>query len=362
MSRSFFAVAFQWIIREDTVPYDLYINSSALEEHERFVRIFPEGGYLSLEDLFHFKEKYGQFYILEDQRPRYLESLCKLQGKSTAEKTTVLKNSAIQYLGNLFNQKQTLSVEALSACITDSRAVITGFVGVLKDYNVEKLQELLGGLSFHDFYTYDHSINVSMYSILIYRLVHPDATEEQLINAGMSGMLHDIGKIQVPVTIINNSGKLNEADYLVIKKHPKFGYDLLNQNGMETVAHVDLNLVSRVVHEHHENFDGSGYPKQLSGEQIHELSRIVSIADFFDAVTSQRSYQSPLSTQDALSLMKKTRGKKIDPGLFDRFVSHMSDYKKDHDCKINIGRDFDPCQPSPLYRIVPDYGKIVLKK
>ena len=368
---SFFSVSLSLITTTGPLTYDLFVNASAVEGRERFVRIFPQGESLSETDLLRFKDKYKQLYVPEKQRGLYLSSICSSSGKDVKEKTTVLKDSAIHYLENIFDPKKEFSTEVLNEVIGGCREVVGNFVEVLNDLGVDDLKSLIGNLSFHDFYTFDHSINVSMYSIMIYRAVKPDATKTELTQAGLGGLLHDIGKLKIPTDIINKPDKLTEEEFKEIQKHPDYGIECLCESGIEAPEGINLMILSRVVHEHHENFDGTGYPSKIQGEEIHLLARVTAIADFFDAITTKRSYHKPLSTSDALMLMSKTAGKKIDPELFQVFLRTTNEFDKSKEFKFEISGDFDPCQPQqmlPLKRsasavaAVKDhqYGKIKL--
>jgi hypothetical protein len=118
-------------------------------------------------------------------------------------------------------------------------------------------------------------------------------------------------------------------------------------------ADIRAELVGRVIIEHHENFDGTGYPNRLAGRQIHMLSRITSIADFFDAITTKRSYHEPLTLEDAISLMSNSQGKKIDPDLFQFFVKHTQQMELRKHLNQELSADFDPCQPCKELPLVP---------
>jgi HD-GYP domain-containing protein (c-di-GMP phosphodiesterase class II) len=238
-----------------------------------------------------------------------------------------------------------ISVDIINQTLEGCRQTVEGFVDLLKNYELKQLHELIGSLSFHDFYTYDHSINVSMYCILIYQLLDPAATEEKIINAGMGGFLHDIGKIKIPNKILNKVGRLTDEEFLEIQRHPVYGKDFLTQRGVKGPKGADVTLIRDVVYQHHENFDGTGYPSRLKGEEIQMLARVTSIADFFDAITTKRSYAEALSVEEALSLMKRSRGKKIDPKMFDRFMTHMNEKYKERETDLHLADEFDPCQP-----------------
>ena len=201
-----------------------------------------------------------------------------------------------------------------------------------------------------------------MYSIIFYKFLKPQATKFELTTAGMSGLLHDLGKLKVSNKILNNVGPLNEWDFAIIKKHPQYGSDLLSTCNCGALSSEMLTEIRKVVMEHHENINGTGYPNGLKSEEISFLSKMVAIIDFFDAVTTKRSYHEPLPVKDALALMKKSVGKKIDSALFDEFrrsIFVLSEGRQD----IAIGDDFDPCQPYaelPIIKIPPKKSTISL--
>lgn len=330
------------------------------------MRIFPSGGSLEKEDLEEFHRKYFQLYVPEDQRKIYLKSLVK-SDVDDVQKATVLKEAALDYLHHIFDKDKEFSTEVLSKNIEGCREVVENMVDVLDHHTIDSLRGLIGNLSFHDFYTYDHSINVSMYCIQIYKTINPKASRRELIHAGLGGLLHDLGKIKIPTHILNNPGGLSEEDYQTIKKHPDFGLDLLLNGHCEVNQDIDLRIIARVVHEHHENFDGTGYPKKLKGkEEIHLLARVCTIADFFDAITTKRSYNEVLTIPDAMNTMKKFRGIKLDPDIFDIFDQHVRYVRAEYARDLRLSDSFDPTLPYaklPLEEIKKfekemDFGKI----
>lgn len=374
---SYFSIAFNLVLQDQPIPYDLYVNSSALQSREKYVRIFPSGGVLAEADLYRYREKYHQLYIPETQRSAYLKSLCNIAGKQVEEKALVLKDSAIHYLDTLFDQKKEFSTEMFNQAIEGCHDVVVGFVDTLQGVGVDNLQELIAKLSFHDFYTYDHSINVSMYCILLHQLAKPDASKAEIINAGFGGLLHDMGKLKIPTEIINKAGKLTDAEFAMIKQHPTFGFEILSSAGIKVPQSIQLGVLKNVVYQHHENFDGSGYPNKINGLAISIDARITAIADFFDAITTKRSYHEALTTDEALALMKKTAGRKIDPQLFDLLCRHTQHFDRTKKTKLHLVEDFDPCQPNqvpwqegedsaekwprPAADKGGDYGKIIMK-
>lgn len=365
--QSYFSVRHDLIQLDKPISYDLFINSSVVKGKEKFVRIFPEGGTLSKDEVDEFHKKYIQLYVPEEQRKFYLRSLVKEKTVDDVQKANVIKDAALDYLHNIFDKNKEFSTEVLTQGIEGCREVVENMVDVLDHHNIDSLRGLIGNLSFHDFYTYDHSINVSMYCITIYKAINPKATKKELMHAGLGGLLHDLGKIKIPTHILNNPGGLSDEDYKEIKKHPDFGLDLLLNGHCEVSKDIDLKIIARVVHEHHENFDGTGYPAKLKGkDEIHLLARVCTIADFFDAITTKRSYNEVLSITDAMNTMRKFKAIKLDPDIFDIFDNHVRYVRADFARDLRLSDAFDPTLPYaklPIEEVKKfekemDFGKI----
>ncbi len=352
MGNNFFSISFDLIIVDRPVPYDLYVNSSSNENKEKYVRIYPRNEPLAHDDLKRFKKKYFQLYVHESQREDYLKSLINVSGVSDGQKSEIIKDSAIHYLDKLFDADKEFTTEILSETLQGCKTTVESMVDVIKDYDVSKLQSLIATLSFHDFYTYDHSINVSMYCISLYTSMKPNAPKEEVVLAGLGGLLHDIGKVKISTDIINNPDKLTDEEFDVIKKHPDYGFNLLEENACECEG-VDFNIIKRIVHEHHENFNGTGYPNKLAGVDIHLLARVTAIADFFDAITTKRSYHDVLPTEDAIAVMTKSVGKKLDPQLFEIFTKNVKQLVMTGKVHKELPEDFDPCQPQNILPFRP---------
>lgn len=352
-ANNFFSVSFDLITVDEVMSYDLFVNSSSAENREKFVRIYPAGEMLSKEDLLSFKKKYFQLYVHESQRNVYLKSLVRLDNVADEQKTEIIKSSAIVYLDKLFDKDKEFTTEVLSETINECKTAVESMVEVIKDYDVSKLQSLIASLSFHDFYTYDHSVNVSMYCIAIYNAYKPYAPKEEVIMAGLGGLLHDIGKLKIATDIINKPEKLSDEEFNIIKAHPGFGLELLTANPCETCNAMDIENIKRIVHEHHENYNGTGYPNQKVGDDIYLFARITAIADFFDAITTKRSYHEVLSTEDALQVMSKSVGKKLDPELFLLFTQNVKQLVINGKINKELPDEFDPCQPQNVLPFRP---------
>ncbi len=344
IDNNFFSISFDLIVLNQPMPYDLFVNSSSNDLKEKYVRIYPQNDILTFDDLKVFKKKYFQLYVHESQRENYLKSLILCKGVSDNQKSEIIKSSAIHYLDKIFDSDKEFNTDILSETIQGCKTSVESMVDVVKDYDVSQLQSLIASLSFHDFYTYDHSINVSMYCIALYSAARPQAPKEEIVLAGLGGLLHDIGKVKISTDLINKPDKLDDAEFDMIKKHPDYGHQLLEENSCGCEG-IDFRVIQRIVHEHHENFNGTGYPQKLSGVNIHLLARVTAIADFFDAITTKRSYHEVLSTEDALRVMEKSVGKKLDPELFEVFTKNVKQLILNGRSNRELPEDFDPCHP-----------------
>lgn len=155
-----------------------------------------------------------------------------------------------------------------------------------------------------------HSKRVSEICIQIGRKLHMKSEELQLLKAISN--LHDIGKIAIDEAIINKPGKLNDAEWEIIKRHPEIGYRIISTS--PEYAEIAYDILS-----HHEKWDGTGYPRAIAGENIPIRARIISIADAYDAMVSERPYRVPKTHEEAIAEIKKYSGTQFDPNLVEVF-------------------------------------------
>lgn len=187
-------------------------------------------------------------------------------------------------------------------------------VKILQDLSelfYQTIKSIAFALDAKDEYTHGHSMRVTLYSLALAKALNlPDDLLEEIETAGL---LHDIGKIAIPEKILLKPGKLTEEEFAVIKMHPELGERLVN--GIEK-----LKIISNWLKSHHERYDGGGYPEGLAGEQIPISSRIIAIADTYDAMTSSRSYRQALPHETAIEEIKRCSGTQFDPELARIFV------------------------------------------
>jgi HD-GYP domain-containing protein (c-di-GMP phosphodiesterase class II) len=160
--------------------------------------------------------------------------------------------------------------------------------------------------------TYTHSVNVCIFSVALAEKM--GIIEESLTEVGTAVLLHDIGKARIDSSILNKASPLTEAEWKVMRKHPEWGLDLVKSHETPTPEMGEVILL------HHEKLDGSGYPEGLRGSEIPTLVRITTICDIFDALTTNRSYRSALSTFETLSFMQTELAGRIDRDILEQLV------------------------------------------
>jgi len=163
-----------------------------------------------------------------------------------------------------------------------------------------------------DFYTRGHSERVSRGSVMIAKEIGMRAERVEAIR--YAGMLHDVGKLGVPTSVLQKNGSLTDDEYAAIQLHPMRGLDIVREIGFLDEA------LAGIMH-HHERIDGRGYPMGLAGDEIPEFARVLAVADAFDAMTSNRSYRGARPVPEAVSELRKWAGTQFDPAFVDAFVT-----------------------------------------
>jgi len=182
------------------------------------------------------------------------------------------------------------------------------------DSKLTSLKSLINVIHSRDFYTYNHIERVVWYCQLYAE--HMKLNEEDRTKLIYSAYLHDLGKINVSKHILISSGKLTDQEWEEMKKHPSDSAEMIRRvEGLE-------DLVDIVLH-HHERFDGTGYPDRISGEEINPLARVLTVADSFDAMTSNRPYQSARNYQAAFEEIRQCTGTQFDPIIAENFITAL---------------------------------------
>lgn len=173
-------------------------------------------------------------------------------------------------------------------------------------------------LSSYDSYTYAHSLNVTMLSVLVgASLGFP---HNDLVGLGMGALLHDIGKIHINKRILLKNGPLTDEEFEIIKKHPQDGFDYIRKR-----FHLPTKYLHTIL-EHHEKFDGTGYPNGKKGNEISLYGRICAVADVYDAVSSKRPYRNPLPVHECVEYIMAGSSTLFDPEVVYAFIRRIAPY------------------------------------
>ncbi len=201
----------------------------------------------------------------------------------------------------------------------------------------------LEDLSSADAYTFQHSIDVTALGLLLgQRLLRErgwvdfrgkrryDDVHSRLTQLGLGLLLHDIGKLIVPLEVLNKPGRLTAAEMALVRQHPRAGFEML---GEQVSA-----LSKAVVLRHHERWDGTGYPDGRAGTEIHQFARIASVADVYDAVTSQRSYAERRPAHVAVRIIRDGAWSQFDPEVVDVFCRIVAPFPPGTEITLTDGR------------------------
>lgn len=208
-------------------------------------------------------------------------------------------------------------------------------------------------------YLFFHSVNVSVLAVILGRALK--LKEDQLHDIGAGALLHDIGKLLISESIVEKKSRLTDEEYNEIKKHTLYGYVRMREN-------IDIKLLwAHVALQHHEWFNGRGYPRGLKGNGIHMYGRVTSVADVYDALTSERCYRShAYLPHEAMECIYSLSGTQFDPNIVNAFARNLAIYplgaylllgdgRKGVVVDVNIG-----CIARPKLRIIEDdCGKIL---
>jgi len=186
------------------------------------------------------------------------------------------------------------------------------FYNELRELFYKTIRAISNALDTKDSYTNGHSLRVTLYSMILAKELNLDDAFMEDIE--IAGLLHDIGKIAMPKSILCKNGKLTDEEFLVMKSHPLRGEKIV-------INIKKLHMISSWVKAHHEKWDGKGYPDGLKGTEIPLPGRIIALADTYDAMTSTRPYRTALSHEVAISEIKRCAGTQFDPELAALFVS-----------------------------------------
>ncbi|MFH1739441.1 MAG: HD-GYP domain-containing protein [bacterium] len=245
--------------------------------------------------------------LVEEYLQQNLSSVAQDKSLPLQHRTEVVYATTTAIMQSVFDEPRA------SEALRKSQQVIAPIVSLILEE--EEAARSLISLTSHDYYTYTHSVNVCLFAIALTEEIFQGVERENLERLGSAFLLHDIGKRNIPNEILNKNGPLNDDEWEIMRRHPQLGCEILEENGYLT------DEAEIVVLQHHERFDGSGYPNRLNGDDIHIYSKICCMADVFDALTTKRSYRNPLTSFEALQVMKNEMTGNFEYAFFVAFAS-----------------------------------------
>jgi putative nucleotidyltransferase with HDIG domain len=239
--------------------------------------------------------------ILQGETARELAELYRAQGRN--RQTLQRLNQAHRIFGQLRARRELADVDRRTATLEND------FLEVVRKWG-ESIES-------KDIYTQGHCVRVADLACALWARVNA-GDDTPLFWFRIGALLHDVGKLMVPAEVLNKPGKLTDAEWEMVRRHPSAGVELL--------ADIEFPWdVRPIVESHHERWDGTGYPHQLAGAAIPLTARVLCIADVYDALTSVRSYKKAFTHAQALEIMQRDVGTQFDPALFAEFRAMMSE-------------------------------------
>jgi putative nucleotidyltransferase with HDIG domain len=215
------------------------------------------------------------------------------------------------------------------------------------------LMDCVNSVKIADEYTYSHLINVSVYAMLLAKWM--GLSQTQVKDVVMAGLLHDVGKSHIPLEILNKKGSLTYEEFEIMKKHTLFGYDIIKNNN-------DISMdIKRAVIMHHEKEDGTGYPFGIQGKQKNLYSKIITVADVFDAMTSERVYRGRQTPFMAFKELEKVGYDTFDPKVMMVLLNNMPNYYVGSKVRMENGEIGEvvyvpnQCAYAPVVRVNDNY-------
>ncbi len=257
------------------------------------------------------EKKEEHIYVPEDWDatreliPYQLKEVIRDKKIEPQKKAGIVYTTSVKIMEKLMDSPTTENIRQYKDGVNDMVSMILGEPAT---------SNFLLGITSHDFYTYTHSVNVGVLSLMLAKKLFSKSSSHDMNELGAGFFLHDLGKTRIQQNIITKEGKLTVEEFDEMKKHPNFGYVMLKDA-------MDLsNEIKVIVQQHHERYDGSGYPYGLYGDDIHLYGRLCCIADVYDALTSRRPYKQSMTPFQALTLMKKEMIHHFDTEMFEKFV------------------------------------------
>ncbi|MFC7687880.1 HD-GYP domain-containing protein [Ureibacillus sp. GCM10028918] len=231
-----------------------------------------------------------------------------------------VRKKAVRQITDAFHKLKGLDNKAASLVIEKQTKEIGKLVDELLSsiINSKEILMILSDTLLYDEYIYQHSFQVTLYSLAI--AIEMGYSENDLRTIGMGAILHDVGKMVTPAEVLFKPGRLTKEEFEMMKQHARSGFDILRN------LHTVSLLVAHCAFQHHERMDGSGYPRALVDYEIHPYAKIIAVADVFDAVTSNRVYREKMIPSQGIAIIEAGRGTMFDANVVDALKKSVVHY------------------------------------
>jgi putative nucleotidyltransferase with HDIG domain len=270
-----------------------------------------------------------------------------------------VRNKAIKKIEQSFKQLRFAKGKDATYLLDQHSKLIYGIVDEVLSAITENSEMLmiLSDAYIYDEYVYQHSMQVTMYSIAIAKELGYTYEEQRVI--GLGALLHDIGKMVIPQDILSKPAQLTREEFEEMKQHTTYGFDILRN-----VHSISL-IVAHCAFQHHERIDGSGYPRGLKANDIHPYAKIIGVADVFDAITSNRVYRTKKLPSEAIAILENSSGIGFDEKVVEAFKRIVVKYPNGtvvllSDERRGVVARQNPAKPArPFVRIFEDRGEML---
>ncbi len=222
-----------------------------------------------------------------------------------------------QYKAALEDDIQTKAIQ-----LEDQNKLLLSYSNSLEKATVQLMTSLQNAMEEKDYYTAGHTMRVTEYALMLGMAM--ELPENELLVLRRAALFHDIGKLVIDLSCIQKPGKLNEEEWVLIRKHPSVGANII-----QPLRFMERELF--IIRHHHERVDGTGYPDGLTVEQLDDLTKILMVVDSYDAMTSRRNYRKNMTMQEAVAELHRCSATQFDTNIVENFAGTIVDYTPNKD-------------------------------
>lgn len=299
---------------------------------------------------------YWQYIYIDDEYSENVEIKCTI--------STETRNMAIQFIKALYltiqkANKNELEMNKYSKVLHNQMQSCLGSIDTILDDIISENITLVDvfDVKHIENYKYAHSVNVCIISLVLGKAIGLNAYD--LYKLGVGAFFHDMGQMFIPLEVLNKEEMYTDADYRIMNQHTELGYRYAkDQFNLPTTSYL-------AILQHHERYDGTGYPQKKAGEDISLFGRIVAVADVFDALTSPKKYREAMMPVDAFKYLITNSGKAFDPKIVKLFVSKVSPYpigfslNMENDTEAIVVENYEDKPFNPKVLIFKEEGEIL---